>query len=72
MYKCVRLLLDVLNDLTEWDSLLLVSSLMYRSPDSGKYVNANTSRSSQYLFTKYCTPLMSVTHFNVPFRQEIS
>lgn len=36
MYKAVKLLIDVLHELHEWDSLLLVSSLMYRSPDAGK------------------------------------
>lgn len=35
-YKSVALLLDVLSELKEWDTLLLIQNLLYRTPEQGK------------------------------------
>ena len=35
-YKSTELLLEVLNELGEWDSLVLVSNLLHRTPEAGK------------------------------------
>lgn len=35
-YKSVELLLDVLSELKEWDTLLLLQNLLYRTPEQGK------------------------------------
>lgn len=35
-YKSVALLLEVLRELNEWDTLLLIQALLYRTPEAGK------------------------------------
>ncbi|XP_078360870.1 calcineurin-binding protein cabin-1-like isoform X1 [Oculina patagonica] len=35
-YKSVALLLEVLKELNEWDTLLLIQTLLYRTPEQGK------------------------------------
>ena len=41
-YKSVTLLLDVLSELKEWDTLLLIQNLLYRTPEQGKWVPTAT------------------------------
>ncbi|RMX51696.1 hypothetical protein pdam_00008112, partial [Pocillopora damicornis] len=35
-YKSVALMLEVLRELNEWDTLLLIQALLYRTPEAGK------------------------------------
>jgi hypothetical protein len=36
-HKSVDLLLQVLRDVSEWDTLLNISNLLHRTPEPGKY-----------------------------------
>ncbi|KAJ7387338.1 hypothetical protein OS493_004326 [Desmophyllum pertusum] len=49
-YKSVALLLEVLSELHEWDTLLLIQTLLYRTPEQGKKYLRDNER--QYIARK--------------------